>query len=74
MKQKRRFNNLYRALGLIVGGFTGGFIGYRLGELAGNGEYDSSPTLSILLSLIVAGIGCIIGFFVVVLNDHRNGR
>ena len=75
MKREKKLNNLYRAFGLTMGGVTGGFIGYQLGELFGNGEYEGDSTLSFLLSLTVGSIGCIVGFFLIgAINNNIRGQ
>ena len=75
MKREKKLNNLYRAFGLTMGGVIGGFIGYQLGELFGNGEYEGDSTLSFLLSLTVGSIGCIVGFFLIAaINNNIRGQ
>ena len=73
MKREKKLNNPYRAFGLTIGGVTGGFIGYQLGEFFGSGEYEGDSTLSFFLSLIVGSIGCIGGFFLIGAINNNKG-
>ena len=73
MKREKKLNNLYRAFGLTMGGVIGGFIGYQVGELFGNGEYEVDSTLSFLLSLTVGSIGCLVGFFLIGAINNNKG-
>ena len=73
MKREKKLNNPYRAFGLTVGGVTGGFIGYQLGELFGSREYEGDPTLSFLLSLTVGSMGCVVCFFLIGAINNNKG-
>ncbi len=73
MKREKRLNTLYRVLGFTLGGFTGGFFGYQMGELMSSGEYNGGSTLSILLSLILGSVGCIVGFFLIGAINNNKG-